>query len=322
MRSDPAAERAERLRLPPDLSGQGINDNMAVPAAERAQRGPLLADPQADVKVRAAGDQRWLSVAATPEQVWKWLHGYLAEHGVKIASESPQLGVIRTDWILNSLAIPRGVFAPTVKGPKDAQVADRYVFRIEPGPEAGTTEVFVAHRRIAAEQAGADAKWALRDADSFLEAEMLRGLMLYLGQQKLQSMQQMAAAEAGASQAQLARGEQGQVQLVLAEDMFDAWRRLGLAIDRLGFTLEDRNRSEGRYYVRYDPEAETGRREKGFFESLAFWRDEAPESVPLYVIQLREAGEQTVVTVTTEAGEPVAANVAERILALLQEQLR
>lgn len=114
----------------------------------------------------------------------------------------------------------------------------------------------------------------------------------------------------------------GQPQLVLPASFYEAWRQVGLAIDRLGFTLEDRNRAEGRYFVRYDPQADKERREKGFLESLAFWRDE-PNQLALYVIQLTQGGGRTTaVAVTDEAGEPAPAEVAERILTLLHEQLR
>lgn len=114
----------------------------------------------------------------------------------------------------------------------------------------------------------------------------------------------------------------GQPRLLLTATFYEAWRQVGLAIDRLGFTLEDRNRAEGRYFVRYDPQADKERREKGFLESLAFWRDE-PNQPALYVIQLtQDGGRTTAVAVTDEAGEPAPAEVAERILTLLREQLR
>lgn len=321
MSSDPSAEQAERLRLPPDLSAESINDGMSVPAA-RSASASMLGAPSQELKLRKAGGQRWLVVEAAPEKVWAWVQDYLQQNGVKIARESPRLGVIESDWIREPISIPRGVLSPEVKEAKDVQVADRYLFRVEAGAEPGTSEVFVAHRRVAAEEPGEEASWSLRPADPFLEAEMLRGFMVYLGQQKLESIQNVAAAEAERPQVQLERAEEGPVQLRIEGDFADAWRRVGLAIDRLGFTLEDRNRSEGKYFVRYDPRAETGGDGKGFFESLAFWRKSPGDEVPLYVIQLREAAGQALVTVTSESGEAASADVSERILALLQAQLR
>jgi outer membrane protein assembly factor BamC len=127
-------------------------------------------------------------------------------------------------------------------------------------------------------------------------------------------------AAGGTPQAELIEDD-GAARLVLPDSFYDAWRRVGLAVDRLGFTLEDRNRADGQYFVRYDPRADQARREKGFLESLAFWRDD-PDQLALYVIQLAQDGRQTVVPITDEAGAPALADAAKRILALLYEQLR
>ena len=110
-------------------------------------------------------------------------------------------------------------------------------------------------------------------------------------------------------------------RLLLPDPFYEAWRRVALTLDRLGFTLEDRDRTAGQYFVRYDPQADGIRREKGFLESLAFWRGE-PDRLALYVIQLQRDGRQTVVTVTDAAGADAPAEVAERILPLVHEQLR
>lgn len=129
-----------------------------------------------------------------------------------------------------------------------------------------------------------------------------------------------SAEENQAPRAELLKGDDGP-RLILPDSFYEAWRRVGFAIDRLGFTLEDRNRAEGQYFVRYDPRADQEPRKKGFLEGLAFWRSES-DQVALYVIQLKQDGRQTDVTVTDEAGKPAPATAAERILALLYEQLR
>jgi len=325
-KEDPDKVRAERLRLPPDLASGGINNGMSIPAGPGAasgiQAGTLLPDPARGITVHKAGAQRWLEVAAKPEQVWQWLHGYLGHYSLKIAREVPSIGLLQTDWILHGVALPRGVFSPQIKDPEDARVADYYVFRLEPGAQPNTSEVHVAHRRMAAQGEGKDAVWSWRPADPFLEAEMLRGFMLYAGVQPATAAQQVAAAEGAPAQAQLDSGDDGQPLLALNDGFFNAWRRVGTAVDRLGFTVADRDRSAGQYFVRYDPRAETGRPEKGLLDTLAFWRDDPPDAVEIYVIQLREQGARTLVTVTEEGGAAAPPEVAERILAVLAEQLR
>lgn len=326
---DPVEERAERLRVPPDLATDRINDSMALPRQEEAtysayaaaQASGVLPDPQEGIKVHKAAGQRWLEVAAPPEQVWDWVLGYLKSRGVEVEAKSAQLGVIQTDWLLHAAPVTRGVFAPQVQDPDDARVADSYRFRLDRGVEEGTTEVYVSHRRMA-RQEDDEQGWQLRSADVFYEAEMLRGLMLYLGVQEPFSIQRVAQAEAAERLARLERTGAGQPVLVLPGNFYEGWRRVGLALDRLGFSLEDRDRVEGDYYVRYDPAAERGESEEGFLESLAFWRDGDADSLQSYVVHVEGEGGQTRVTVRNEAGEPATVDTAAQILGLLEQQLR
>ena len=113
-------------------------------------------------------------------------------------------------------------------------------------------------------------------------------------------------------------------QLVV-DDSFDrAWRRVGLALDRVGFTVTDRDRSTGLYYVRYaDPEVDMARkdRESGFLSKLMFWKDntEKPEQ---YRIKVDDTPPTSVVTVQDPKGVPDGSPSAERILGLLRDQLK
>lgn len=324
--SDPNAERAERLRLPPDLSAQGVNDRLAVPGSGRysdyQQSRDQLTAAATGVDVRKAGGQRWLEVQAAPGEVWRALHNYLKEQGLTIARESRTLGVIETEWVLRPVAISRGVFAPAVKDPADASVADHYQFRVEPGEQPDTSEVYVVHRRMAQREGAAEEAWGLRPGEPFLEAEMLRGLMVFLGTPSPEAIQQIAKAEAAAGGPTLENNASGELRLVLSDSFFNGWRRIGVAIDRLGFSVEDRDRSQGEYFVRYDPKAELGPREEGLLDAIAFWRKKQPDSLALYVIKVRGEGGETVVDVRTEDGAPAPAEVSERVLALLSEQLR
>ncbi|WP_193222165.1 outer membrane protein assembly factor BamC [Alkalilimnicola sp. S0819] len=330
---DPQAERVERLKLPPDLSSERVRDALPVEQSEPASyaeyaqglRRDVLPEPGGQIRVRKAGGLRWLEVDAPVGRVWGWVENYLEAQGVDVARRDPQLGVLQTDWLLSGSPLPRGVFGPRVADEVDARIADAYQFRLERGVDADSTEVYVAHRRVARdEDAGDDeGNWRLRQSDAYLEAEMLRGLMLHLGYEQLASVQAVARASGESERlASLEQTAQGRPQLVLPEPFFRGWRRVGLALDRLGFNLVDRDRAEGRYYVRYDLRAEQGQPEKGLFDSLAFWRDEAPDSLQTYVIHVADAGRRSLVSVETEDGQPVPAEPAARVLGLLEEQLR
>src|SRR5213075_1846753 len=105
--------------------------------------------------------------------------------------------------------------------------------------------------------------WQPRPADPELEAEFLRRLMVKLGVPAAQS----AAAAAVTPDKPGSRVSTVNNQPVLViDDAFDrAWRRVGLALDRTGFTVEDRDRAQGLYFVRYVDPALAGREQPGFF---------------------------------------------------------
>jgi outer membrane protein assembly factor BamC len=116
-------------------------------------------------------------------------------------------------------------------------------------------------------------------------------------------------------------GEKGGI-LTVTEAFDRSWRRVGLALDRIGFTVEDRNRSQGVYFVRYvNPDAENGAG-TGLLSKLAFWRSEDSDKPDQYRIQLSEAGTNTDVTVLNKDGVAEDSGDAKRILKLLYEQLK
>ncbi|MFB4203721.1 Outer membrane protein assembly factor BamC [wastewater metagenome] len=316
--------RIEQLQLPPDLTRDQASGSMLIPedgvATARGGNNAVLPQPDS-VTVQRAGDDRWLNVSAPPKKVWQWVSDFLDHQGVKKARSQPAVGIAETEWLFTNKPVTGGVFAPTLPGPEDATVADRYLIRVEPGREADSAEVFVAHRRVRREGDG----WTLAGNDPFLEAEFLRSMLVYFGYAQERSHEAVAAASATQPQANVTRVD-GEPRLVLGNDFFNAWRRVGLALDRAGFTVSDRNRSDGIYYVRYDTKAETGAEppEEGFLESFAFWRDEpVPDTVRTYRVVLDSADGETRVRVEADKADTTAdPEIVERMLSLIAEQLR
>jgi outer membrane protein assembly factor BamC len=113
----------------------------------------------------------------------------------------------------------------------------------------------------------------------------------------------------------------GGTQLVV-DDSFDrAWRRVGLALDRVGFTVVDRDRSKGTYFVRYSNPDTDSKKEKTFFEKLQFWKDDV-EKPEQYRITVAQADPRSLVTVQDPDGAPDKSANGEKILALLKDQLK
>ena len=110
--------------------------------------------------------------------------------------------------------------------------------------------------------------------------------------------------------------------VIIVSDAFDrAWRRVGLTLDRTGFTVEDRDRSQGVYFVRYVEPTPPGQEEPGFFSRLFSDspRDKTPQK---YRIQVRGEGEGSVVSVLDTQGAPERSGNAQRILQVIADDLR
>jgi outer membrane protein assembly factor BamC len=110
------------------------------------------------------------------------------------------------------------------------------------------------------------------------------------------------------------------------QEPFDrAWRRVGVALDRVGFTVEDRDRATGTYFVRYaDPGDTQPKGQESFFSKLAFWRSSggSGKQAEQYRVAVKSAGESTDVQVLNKEGAVDASDTSRRILALLYDQLK
>jgi len=339
-----SAGGAPSLELPPDLTTPQYDDRFSVTTASglaAAQgtrpKGPetIAPDANADARIARAGTQRWLVVKTTPEIAWNTTRQFWGSVGFAVAVEQPTLGIMETDWAENRADVPNTWLQQTIGKYVDifgnTYKRDKFRTRIERGNEPGTVDIYISHRGSEQVPTGkidnvspSGFTWAVMPPDPGLEAEMLSRLMLRFGATEAQAAASMQAATSpGAPErARLEKAANGSSQLVV-DDSFDrAWRRVGLALDRVGFTVVDRDRSKGTYFVRYsNPEAEGATKDKGFLDKLMFWKDktEKPEQ---YRITVAQADPNSLVTVQDPDGAPDKSVNGEKILALLKDQLK
>lgn len=322
-------ERSERLKVPPDLSderigevpesavGQGSATLSGEDRREQERASRDVAPEPPGMRVRHQGAERWLEIEAGPGRVWDELESWLAAEEIPVARKDQQRGVIETEWLSRPLGPAGGALLPTERAQELGPLAEQYLLRVEPTDDPERTHVFAAHRRVAA--SGDDA-WAPQPAERGLEAEVLRAFMLHLGAEEA-----FAARQVAAQQEQIVRletGPDGQPRLLSQEGYLNTWQRVGLALDRAAFTVEDRDRAQGRFLVRYDPAVDEDDG-PGFFASLLFWRDNESDMEPgTYAILVRSPEEGTTVTVRTEDDEPVSERFAERLLTVIRDQMR
>ena len=104
-----------------------------------------------------------------------------------------------------------------------------------------------------------------------------------------------------------------------------AWRRVGLALDRVGFTVEDRDRQKGQYFVRYaDADAEMNRKDAekpGLLSKLAFWKPSEPNvKAEQYRVHIRQFAGKSVVQILNKDGEAHAFTITAAGVAGIQAE--
>ncbi len=336
------------LEVPPDLTRPSSDDRFVVPdvtprgtatyssySQERAGQPQAtrtgVLPPQENARIERAGTQRWLVVRGEPAVVWPTVKDFWQETGFIVNLEIPEAGVMETDWAENRAKVPqsgiRGFLGRALDTFYSSAERDKFRTRLERGAEPGTTEIYISHRGMEEVYTGQgdekDTRWQPRPPNPELEAEMLGRLMARLGVQEDRVKAQLTG-RGGEPRATLVRGQDGARALSLNDQFDRAWRRVGLALDRVGFTVEDRDRSKGLYFVRYiDPEVDNKSAEnKGWLAKLKFWGSDTKQPTERYRILVKDAAAGAEVNVLNKEGAQEQSETANRILSLLYEQLK
>lgn len=336
-----SGSQSVRLDVPPDLSqlsGQSRFTQVSpsiVTASSMGQQTPGTVNPGNQVAPKAVGDirmerqgqTRWLVVNQSPEQVYEKVRAFWSSVGFELVIDQPQAGLMETNWNENRAKLNeggvRGLLGSVLERLYDTGERDQFRTRLE--RTAQGTEIYVTHRGLEEVYEG-DRKdrttWRGRPSDANLEAEMLARMMVALGATKEQADQtrEEAAKQAAApATGALATLNADATSVTLRGEPDLAWRRVGLALDRGGFTVENRDRASGTYEVRLsvnDPAAA----QPGFFSRL-FSRGNKEETLARYRVKLQPQGRETLVSVLTEASQPTNNDTARLIAKRLVDEL-
>ena len=345
-----SAGKAPTLEVPPDLTQLQRDNRYAIPETNRGtatasgytlEQGtkpvnaslPAVIAPNAtqDMRVERAGNQRWLVVKQSPEVLWPQIKDFWQESGFLINIDTPNAGVMETDWAENRAKIPQDFIRNTIGKVLDSLYStgerDKFRTRLERAAD-GSTEIYISHRGAQEVLVGTQKDstvWTPRPADPELEAEFLSRLMARLGTDTARAKAQVASATVAqpvnTTITKTATGSSLQV-----DEGFDrAWRRVGLALDRVGFTVEDRDRTQGVYFVRYvDQTIDAKDKEagKGFLARMFSGSDDKNKAAQRYRVTVKGSGNVSQVTVQGADGKADASATSQRILTLLSEQLR
>ncbi len=327
------------LEVPPDLTQLSRETRYVVPGSaitasayqlgsSSSQIVPVAATSVGDVRIERSGNQRWLVVNRPADQLWSPVRDFWLESGFLLVLDQEKLGIMETDFAENRAKIPQDFIRATIGKLFDALYStgerDKFRTRLERNAIGGT-EIYISHRgmvetvKTAGPASGGDTIWQPRLADPELEAEFLRRLMVKLGVSQEQS-KVLVAAGATAPTSRVANVN-GTPVVQMDEDFDRAWRRVGLTLDRTGFTVEDRDRAQGTYFVRYvEPTSDS--KEPGFLSKLFSFSGSSAVSPLKYRIAVKSQGNATTVSVLNAQGAAEASANAQRIIKVIADDLR
>lgn len=350
------------LEVPPDLNSIPGSDRYTVPsrpqtvwASQQAQldaaqaangnQAASLLLPQGEVaKIVREGNNRWIHVNMAPEMVWPIMQDFWSTVGLSLSRQDAATGVMETNWAENRAKLPQDIIRATLGRVIDMVYStgerDQYRARVERSANGGC-DIFITHRAMVevVKSLGGDNEttvWQPGPSDPEMEAEMLTRMTQRINQEfnpnatkqtpaeHEAEVEKLASYQVEDSVSQLEQNAEGvATSIFIKEDFERAWRRLALAVDRMGFTVEDRDRSRGFSLVRYlDEEYEEQKRSEQGFWSNVFGRD-TPVEAPQYVIYLQRLSDtECRVHVLGPDGKADTTGVAPRILTLLSEQTK
>jgi outer membrane protein assembly factor BamC len=335
-----SAETAPNLAVPSDLSTADISQRYAAPPAVNTLGGtaartktpqgnltlgvPSAQDPYG-MHVETDGDRRWLVVdGRTPDQIWPQIQEFWTDNGFTLKTNSPQTGIMSTDWAENRANIPNDWFRNSIGKLLDFAYSSgtRDMFRTQVDRASdGSTDISITHSAMEEVLTGQDktsSRWETRPRSPALEAAILQKLMQKFGLTEDQSQKLIAQARpAGAKVAIDQNG--GTSTLDLAEPFDRAWLRVGLALDRTNFTVDNRDREKGIYYVHYS-DSMADLKKEGLFGK--FFNSNSPKPTRQFLVNVKpKADTMTQVGVVDANGQPDNSSDAQRIVSLLHAQL-
>ncbi|MGS0743699.1 outer membrane protein assembly factor BamC [Glaciimonas sp. GG7] len=339
--------KTPKLDIPPDLTQLQRENRYAIPESNQGtatasgynlQQGikpvtnEVVVAPNGapDMHIERDGSQRWLVIQATPETLWPKIKDFWQDSGFLINIENADTGVMETDWAENRAKIPQDFVRNTLGKVFDSLYAtgerDKFRTRLERGPN-GTTEVYISHRGAEEVLTGASKEtsiWTARPEDPQLEAEFLSKLMSRLGADQVKAKAAIANAPSLQARSKLIQGAAGGSYVEVDESVDRAWRRVGLALDRVGFTVEDRDRTQGVYFVRYVDQSQDAKDKKseGFFAKMFTSSKKDDKTAARYRVVVKASGAASQVLVQNNQGQPETSKAADNILTLINEQLK
>ncbi|MPQ67327.1 MULTISPECIES: outer membrane protein assembly factor BamC [unclassified Pseudomonas] len=327
------SKQTPTMQLPADVStSKRLDPLLPIPrnVADDTAKGPFevprplplqVAASASDYSLQKSGDTRWVMAQHTPAEVWPVALQFFQDNGFRIDAQRPQTGEFTTAW-QRSDELSAAMGKRLAAGDNETRVR----VRIEPGVQRNTSEVYVVSaQRPAGSTANVDftPHSVNLGLDSALVDEMLSSMSR--SAEKGGSVSLLAARDFDTpSRVALSQDGSGNPVLNVGEDLDRAWSSVGRALEQGEWRVEDINRSLGLYYINLAEKAEKKNDEPGFFARL-FGSKPSKEEIETravrYQVRLSKVGDNVQVTVEKDINTVAPADVARRVLGVIQDNL-
>ncbi|NWB45895.1 outer membrane protein assembly factor BamC [Pseudomonas gingeri] len=321
------------MQLPADVStSKRLDPLLPIPhnVADDTAKGPFevprplplqVAASASDYSLQKSGDSHWVMAQHTPAEVWPVALQFFQDNGFRIDAQRPQTGEFTTAWQRSS-ELSAAMGKRLAAGDNETRVR----VRIEPGVQRNTSEVYVVSaQRPAGSTANVDftAHSVNLGVDSALVDEMLSSMSR--SAEKGGSVSLLAARDFDTpSRVSLSQDGSGNPVLNVGEDLDRAWSSVGRALEQGEWRVEDINRTLGLYYINLAEKAEKKNDEPGFFARM-FGSKPSKEEIETravrYQVRLSKVGDNVQVTVEKDINTVAPADVARRVLGVIQDNL-
>ena len=330
---------SQSLEVPPELSQPQTSDAMTIPVVTPQQTksgssqgyqqvvvNTALLPDTTGARIKQEGGIRWLEVESSPEIIWQESQGFFRNIGFEISNEDPKLGIFDTGWLSNRAYREVGFWRSLFGEVAVTGLKDRYRVRLERTDNPNVTRMYLSHQGLIedvyeeVQRDNISRFWRWRPNDPELEAETLKRFLVFRGMDEEQA-EQVTKPKAPVERARLENVSNGQI-VVVNDNFAHTWRHAGVAIDRLGLTVTDRNRSEGLYYIEMsDAFIEQHKEEPGLMKKW-FGNDDEKKSTTTFVIKVTQQQDETWVSLHDQKGQLDNSDLAKKLNELLYKQLR
>jgi len=281
-----ADEKVGSLIIPPDLTSPS-SEGAFTEVFEVSNDENVIKKIQ-NIEVMRDNYRRWLIVDLPPSEVWSLSKEFFRSYNFKIEKENQKIGILETNYLEIETKVPdkslgtiRAGLAKVLKTQYGLPIADRYRIRIEPIEDQNKSEVYLTLSSIGEVVSGTTRVWQPRKKDVELETEMLLKLMVFLGSDRDEAINNIQSdMDSNQKTVSVVTSESGYAMLVFPYNKKQSWSYIGWSLDELDIEVDDRDSLEGSYLIKVNPS-------KGFFSKMLGSIDKQN----VYQLIIKEVGE-------------------------------